>query len=54
MQTCQHFAQFNSLTLILLGCWFSLTLTPFGLRENAYSLGLVDSQLTLDALFRQG
>ncbi|MDX1907852.1 MAG: ATP-binding protein [Bacteroidia bacterium] len=32
--------------------WLTL-ITPFGLRHNAHSLGLVDSQLTLDALFRQ-
>jgi hypothetical protein len=30
--------------------WLTL-ISPFGLRENAHSLGLVDSQLTLDALF---
>ncbi len=33
--------------------WLTL-ITPFGLRENAHSLGLVDSQLTLDALFGKG
>jgi hypothetical protein len=30
---------------------FLTIITPFGLRENEHSIGLVDQQLTLDALF---